>query len=913
MPLAEVKSRRCEQCGTPLLLSAGTPGCLNCMLAGGLNEASERQFQHYQVALCDDAGTLCELGRGAMGVTYRAIDVNLGAQVALKVISARFSDQTEARERFRREARLAAQMRHPNVASVFHFGETPGGQCFYAMELVEGETLEGRVRREGPLGAELALEIAEQVAHALLAAEKHGLVHRDLKPSNLMLVPNDQENGKAPGVKVIDFGLAKALSGESGGQDLTQTGFTGTPGYASPEQYQPGTQKLDARSDIYSLGATLWYALSGRAPFASRDSGELHESQVNRPLPFGPQHSAKVPWPLIALLASMLAGDPDGRPPSARELLVAIEKCRRQLAVVRRRPSWLATAALLCVVLAAAAFGLTKYLFHPANAPPPEKSIAVLPFENLSDDKQNAYFASGVQDEILSDLAGIADLKVISRTSVMGYRSGTTRNLREIGKALGVANIVEGSVQRAGGRIRVVAQLIDARRDMHLWGETYDRDLSDVFAIQDQIAQQIAAQLQARISPQERAIIQEKPTSDLTAYAFYNQARNEGNREKRVKLLQEAIRRDPDFILAYCLLARTETSNYAEQNSGSEAIRETTAAQADQVTLTALRLRPDRGETHLARAYFCFVTFRFPEARRELDIALRLLPNDAEATLLDARLDRHENRWDDSLIKARRAAALDPHDEFIVQWTSESYVLMRRYQDGEAFVRQAIGRNPGSTKLFNSCLALLKIAEGDLASARSLSVAPGCDTALEVQFASAYYARDYDAALRIIAAAPPELVEANFVLRSPLSAAEASVYRAQGDLKKAKQAFLALRQAMDVTTKPNARNEWFYHISAGFDAGLGRNEDAIREARRAVDLHPIAQDPINGPHIVLGLALVYAWTGDRNRAIEQLEMAAKIPSDLSYGDLRFNPDWDTLRGDPRFEKIVAALDPHLAH
>ncbi|MGA7275743.1 MAG: protein kinase [Candidatus Udaeobacter sp.] len=912
--LTQEEVRRCDLCGAPLSSNVSLPGCLHCLLAGGLNEASERQFQHYQVALRDDGRTLCELGHGAMGITYRAIDVNLGSQVALKVITARFSNQTDARERFRREARVAAQLRHPNVASVFHFGETPSGQCFYAMELVEGETLEARVRREGPLGTQLVIEIAEQVARALLAAERHGLVHRDLKPSNLMLVPNDQENGHAPGVKVIDFGLAEAFTGEDDGQDSKRTGFTGTPGYASPEQYGAVAQKLDSRSDIYSLAASLWYALTGRAPFVGRNSEELRDSQMNRPPPVTLLRKAKVPEPLIALVISMLAANPDGRPQSARELLLAIEKCRRKLAAFKRRPRSL-VAILFCILLVTAAFGLTKYFSRSPvaapDAPPPEKSIAVLPFENLSDDKQNASFTSGVQDEILSDLARIADLKVISRTSVMQYRSGTTRNLREIGKALGVANIVEGSVQRAGSRIRVVAQLIDARRDIHLWGETYDRDLSDVFAIQDQIAQQIAAQLQARISPQERAIIQEKPTSDLTAYAFYNQARNERNHEKRVKLLQEAIRRDPDFILAYCLLAKTETFIYAEQNFGSEAIRETTAAQADQVTLTALRLRPDRGETHLARANFCFVTFRFSEARKELDIALRLLPNDAEATLLDARLDRHENRWDDALIKARRAAALDPHNEYIVVWTSESYRVVRRYQDGEEFLRQAIAKNPGSTKLFNGSLASFKIAEGDLASARSLSAAPDVDTALEAQFASAYYARDYGAALQIIAAAPPELVETDFVLRSPQSCAEATVYRAQGDLTKAKQAFRALRQAMDATRNPNARNEWFYYITAGFDAALGRNEDAIREARRAVDLHPVAQDPVNGPPMVLGLALVYAWTGERDRAIEQLEIAAKIPSNLSYGDLRFNPDWDTLRGNPRFEKIVAALDPHL--
>lgn len=380
-----------------------------------------------------------------------------------------------------------------------------------------------------------------------------------------------------------------------------------------------------------------------------------------------------------------------------------------------------------------------------AEGSPPGKSIAVLPFENLSNDKQNAYFAAGVQDEVLSDLAKIADLKVISRTSVMQYKSDA-RNVREIGRALGVANIVEGSVQRIGKRVRIVTQLIDARTDTHRWGETYDRDLSDMFAIQDEIAQQIARQLQAKISPQEKALIAEKPTSDLTAYAFYERARNvkvnvRADLEKQVQLLQEAIRRDPNFILAYCLLAQAYTGIWADQNFDSQDERSASAARARETIDTALRLRPDRGEPHLASADYFFKTYQFPEARRKLDIALRLLPNDTEATFLDARLDRHENRWDDALVKARRATERDPHNEYFVLWTAETYLDMRRYRDGEEFVDQAKTRNPASTKLFDSQLARYKLAEGDLTGALALSRDPADQRGLEVQFYAALFAR----------------------------------------------------------------------------------------------------------------------------------------------------------------------------
>ena len=287
MLILEKELLHCEQCGAPLESGSSALGCLNCLLLGGFNDVNveNRRYQHYEVCLRED-GTLRELGRGAMGVTYQALDLNLDSQVALKVISARFSDNREARERFRREARVAARLRHPNVASVFHFGETSDHQCFYAMELIEGETLEARVRRDGPLPAPIALDVAIQVTRALMAAAPHGLVHRDLKPSNLMLVANDSDSTEAVVVKVIDFGLAKAIAETPNAPVQTHASFSGTPEFASPEQFKTGKVSLDARSDIYSLGATLWYLLCGTAPFAGRvlgkNSGPLHRRPLEQ-------------------------------------------------------------------------------------------------------------------------------------------------------------------------------------------------------------------------------------------------------------------------------------------------------------------------------------------------------------------------------------------------------------------------------------------------------------------------------------------------------------------------------------------------------------------------------------------------------------------------------------------------------
>ena len=330
MPLIEEDSVHCEECGALLRRGTSELGCLNCLLLGGPNEPDPefRRFQHYEICSREDGVTLDELGRGAMGITYRARDTNLGSVVALKVIGTRYSDDPEARERFRREARAAAQLRHPNVAGVFHFGETEAGRFFYAMELIEGETVEARIRRNGPLPPILALEVAAQVARALMAAEAHGLVHRDLKPSNLMILANDSGDPDTFTIKVIDFGLAKAVAITPGEINQPHVGFSGTPDFASPEQLSHSHGLLDTRSDIYSLGATLWYLLCGRTPFAGRSRGEVPDE----PLPQDQLVLVHVPRPVITLLGSMLALDPLKRPPSARELLAAIQRCHQVIA-----------------------------------------------------------------------------------------------------------------------------------------------------------------------------------------------------------------------------------------------------------------------------------------------------------------------------------------------------------------------------------------------------------------------------------------------------------------------------------------------------------------------------------------------------------------------------------------------------
>ncbi len=912
----EALSELCEKCGTPLSLSSAAPGCLQCLLSEGFDEAGGRQFQHYEVALAEDGATFCELGRGAMGITYRALDTNLGAEVALKVISARYSRQAEARERFRREARAAAQLRHPNVATVFHYGETSEGHCFYAMELVEGETLEARVQRQGSLGVGAVLEIGAQVARALLAAEKHGLIHRDLKPSNLMLVPNEQDGSSNLAVKVIDFGLAKSTAHAAGERDLSPGGFVGTPTFASPEQL--GGAPVDSRSDIYSLGVTLWYALTGEVPCPGKTIEEIRNSQAEIALPVEQLLARKVPPPLIRILRRSLATDPVARPPSARALIAELELCRTALAVAPRRRR---VAIVLCS-LGAIALGLLAFLIWNREPPALPAGIAVLPFENLSDDKEHAFFADGVQDDILTKLSKIADLKVISRSSVMQYRG--KKDVRQIGNALGVSHVLEGTVRRFGGKVHVNAQLVDVRTDADIWAEEYDRDLKDLFAIETEVAQSIANRLRAKVSARELAAIQERPTKDLAAYDFYVRAvpsiaeadssTNPKAILQTVDLLNQAIARDPDFLLAYYWLARAHDWLYFDGDHTPARL-----ALAQRAIDSAFHLNPNSGEAHLALAlHLYWGYFDYARARAEIAIARRTVPNNPEVYELSAWIDRRQGRWSDAVRNVERASELDPRNFYLAANVAAFYFGSRplSYEQTRKALDRMLALRPNDintridaggglemhwradTRHWHATIE--KILAEEPASAN--------DQAMKLQrFQLALFERDFIAAGRIVAAAPQDQ---DWLAGFNRDFWIGVVARAKGDAMAAQAAFTAAHAEQEAIVRAQPDVAPTLSMLGMIDAGLRRKEEALREGRRAVELMPIAKDSTDGPGLVSNLAWIYAWTGERDLAIEQLEIVAKIPGGPTYGELRLDPVWDSLRGDPRFEKIVASLAPH---
>jgi serine/threonine protein kinase/tetratricopeptide (TPR) repeat protein len=716
----------CAGCGRPVeetSLSAGS--CTLCLLRVGIDgEAGlpqdltpngfegDAHFGAYEIERRED-GSLYELGRGAMGVTYRAIDTTLHRKVALKIITIGIAGQsTEARERFIREARTAAALRHENIATVFQFGiREQTGQFFYAMELIEGETLEERVRRTGPLDVCATIEIAQQVTSALGAAEKYGLIHRDLKPANLMLMDRDEVSTPRGGnwasqravaiVKIIDFGLAKALNARVDPMRLTHSGFVGTPAFASPEQFE--NTALNMRSDIYSLGVTLWFAVTGKTPFAGHTVEEIHRAQQSNFLPVEQLKAARVPSRLRSLIKSMLAFEPAARP-GTHELAVRLQRCSAQASVASSTRLALAAVAIL-ILGTFGFFAFHSLRTHPAtagsalDATVPDKSIAVLPFENLSDEK-DAFFADALHDDLLTKLAKIADLKVISRTSVMQYRG--RKDVREIGRALGVSHVLEGTVRRSGQKVHVNAQLVDARAGTALWSEEYDRDLNEILAVEVELAQSIANDLGAFISAREKLAIQERATKNLIAFDLYTRAKNllltaSSSDDARAHLMQatdllnQAVAHDPSFFQAYCQLAQAHDRIYVRGYDHTPA----RVALAEAAVRTASRLRPDAGETHLARAENLYEgDLDYDGALAELELARQSLPNDARVYQLMGQIQSRQGRLDESERNLERAVELDPRDFETLQQIAISYDLFRRYPEANLVLDPPLGVDP---------------------------------------------------------------------------------------------------------------------------------------------------------------------------------------------------------------------------
>ncbi|MFZ3376695.1 MAG: tetratricopeptide repeat protein, partial [Chthoniobacterales bacterium] len=560
------------------------------------------------------------------------------------------------------------------------------------------------------------------------------------------------------------------------------------------------------------------------------------------------------------------------------------------------------------VISAAAGF----FLLPRASARKIDKSIAVLPFENLSDDKENAFFADGIQDDILTNLSKIGDLKVISRTSVMSYR-GKAPNIREIAKALGVSNILEGSVRRSGNRVRVNVQLINADNDEHMWAEDYDRDLTDVFAIQTDLAQKITSGLQAKLSPAEKARIDRRPTQNPDAYLLFMQAHDYANRPdlfrdtslKAEQLFEKATKLDPDFAAAFAGLSMIESWMYHSFDP-TPARREKARAAANE----AFRLQPDLPEAHLALGFSYYYGDRdYERALAEFAIAKRDLPNDAKVYMAIGAIQRRQGKWAESTANLEKAAELDPKDGSVLLNLAYSYMATRNFGAADKTFDRGIEAAPQSfsSRALKSELAIRWKGDFSVAEKELASVPPGIDpdgivTLSRVSVLTLQ--RKFPEALQVMQQFREETLPGHASAPCPKAFLEAMVYRYQGDKMRAQAAFDRARVIAEQLVRENPEDA-ARHGQLGFIlAGLGRKEEAIREGKRAVELLPESQDAFDGPGATAALAQIYAWTGERDQAFSLLDHLLIIPNGLTVPILKLDPVWDPLRNDPRFQALV---------
>ncbi len=949
---------RCAKCRHPLLRRGSKGECLRCLVSfvSSVGHDSWTDFSpdmspadapspcygHFEVVIGAD-GLPVELGSGATATTYRARDTVLEAEVALKVINRRGAAHPTARARFLREARTAARLHHPNVATVSYYGEQ-AGECYYVMELVQGETLQSRVRREGPLSPAQTLEIGVQVALALEAAEACGVVHRDLKPSNLMLVAQPAGHGSSPvQVKVIDWGLAKAVTVEEPFRaDHTRDGFVGTPAFASPEQFaQTADRRIDTSSDIYSLGVTLWYLLCGRTPFVGETLEEIHAQQTQHPLPLDHLTAAKVPAPLVALLRSVLAVDPRRRLQSARELRTALTRCRARLAFERRRRvgALVAVGLLLGAGATALVHARLVTLAGARPAMPTEiASVAVLPFENLEVDGRNNFSVQGVQAEIAGKLARVAALKVVEIRDPAAYPPGH-RDLPAIARELGVDQVLEGSLRRDPDKIQVRLVLNDLRHSSSppAWLEEYHRPLKEIFGVESEAARAVTAHLGVVPAPEERALMDAAPTTDLAAYDFYLQAAAQfgfvkGTAEVRqvlhqqIALLEQAVARDPKFVRAYCALAtdHDEFSLTGPDESPEERATDHRAL-AEAALQKARLLRPDDGSVHVASAYhFHTVNHDDEQAHTEAELARRTLPNDPEVYQLLGMLARTAGRWDEALRAMQRAALLDPHDPRFFYDLTGIFRATRRYQEADRTCVKFMALTPASALSDHCSLRAIGPLEqrADLAPLRAALATADADALNradpakydEPRLILTLLARDPDGISRVLARSKQRQFNVGgFSYPAGWFAALAAGMR--GDADAAQAAFASARETAARAAQVNAGDPRCTSVLALIDAGLGRRDEAVREGRLACEMQPAAKSGTLAPALACNLAVIYAWTDQPDQAFALLRDLVGQPAArnwwyrATYGDLVLNPQWDPLRRDPRFQALIECLAP----
>jgi TolB-like protein/Tfp pilus assembly protein PilF/predicted Ser/Thr protein kinase len=937
----------CGKCGAKIFADAPQEFCSACLLETGLGvlteevetSAAQRPTSNAELRgkarapkparMITDFGDyelLEEIGRGGQGVVYRARQKSLNRTVALKVIGLG-QWATEAHiKRFRREAEAAASLEHPGIVPIHEVGERDGS-CYFSMKFIEGGQLDEVIRRT-PMSIRQATELIAKLARTVHYAHEHGILHRDIKPGNVLLDQKGEPH-------LTDFGLARLIETES-----TVTGtkdVLGTPSYMAPEQAVGETTKLSKATDVYGLGAVLYQLLTGQPPFAGGTTYEtvklLLETEPRQPRLLNP----KVDRDLSAICLKCLEKDPNRRYPAAAGLAEDLEHWLKHEPIrakpsgffthtrkwVRRNPS----TAMLVALLVALALGLSVMVWDRKARVVIRKSIAVLPFQNLSPDPDNAYFAEGIKDQILTRLAMLRDLKVISRTSTAKYQSKPD-NLKTVAQELGVSTILEGAVQKAGDKVRVNVQLIDAGADTHLWAKSYDRDFKDVLGVESEVSQEIAEVLQANLSPSESHALASVRTLDTEAYNLFLRGEYEVDRgdttlnsgpalDRADAFYRQALARDPNFAEAAAELARSRLTRHQFVSSLDPAELEEVKSLIDR----ALALAPNSPEAHSARGLFFYWGHRqYEKALTEFNRALELQPNNASARAFRGWVYRRCGEWERSLAEFQRAQELNPRDVQIPQNIGATYLRLRHWKDAERAELRALAIDPYHAWAALALLISHLNATGDVGAARrSLDGFPEATKSLtlvgdasgigdvasmigmwvyldimERRFTDAFRSFEKEevnddlghlqhlagrAALRVLAGEPD----------AAKSAGEEALPSLEARLRERPDDTFAMREL-----------SWVY-------LALGRNADALRLSRQAADTVPIEKDHYSGPNFQNGLAQIEARAGAPEQAINRLRHLLLIPAGqvASIARFKIDPVWDPIRNRPDFQQLLA--------
>jgi TolB-like protein/Tfp pilus assembly protein PilF len=927
-------SRVCENCGDKILGDSPKGLCPACVLETGLGPLADETVAgiddpgHPAEVLMDfgDYELLEEIGRGGQGVVYRARQKSLNRTVALKVIGlGQWATQAHLK-RFRREAESAANLDHPCIVPIYEVGEREGS-CYFSMKFIDGGQLD-EVAKRTQISIRNAAELIAKLARTVHYAHEHGILHRDIKPGNILLDAKGEPH-------LTDFGLARLLETKS---TVTHTmDVLGTPSYMAPEQASGRNEQLTSATDVYGLGAVLYQLLTGHPPFAGGTTYEtvrlLLETEPRPPRLL----NRKIDRELSTICLKCLEKDPKRRYSSALALAEDLEHWLKHEPIrakrsglftharkwARRNPS--TTVLLTLLVALAVGMGVMSWNRERKPAVIVPKSIAVLPFENLSRDPDSAYFSDGIQEEILTRLTSIADLKVISRTSTQRYQS-KPRNLSQIAKQLGVANILEGSVQKVADQVRVNVQLVNAQTDSHLWAETYDRKLTDIFGVESEIAKGIAASLQAKLTGREEQALAVKPTNNPEAYDAYLrglafEARNYSSSSfysrdlvvKAINFYERAVQLDPNFAIAWARLSRADALLYFNPDDHSATRREA----AKRALETAQKLEPNSPETLLALGYYQYwVLYDYGLAKTTFERVSKMLPSSSDISKALGRVTRREGNWDQSIAYFEQALTLDPRNVELLIHTAETYAMRRQFPAALKLYDRALDIMPNDPDMMAAKASIYQ-AQGNLQeAARFLTQinwqSPNEDS-FEIKITQLRLERNYVEAVRLLQARQAQFHFASQSDKGCDQVMLAFTQRLAGDTAGAKVTAEQARNTLEQLYRDQPNEETAARLSQAF-AAMGQKDSALKGAERAVMLLPSANDRVVGPQYEENLALIQTIFSENSRAISTLTQLLQTPywglSGLSYSPtpitpalLRLDPLWDPLRGDPAFQKL----------